>query len=42
MLYMIVKRANPKSSYYKEKIIFFYFFNFVSVWEEGCSLNILW
>ena len=29
-----VKRVNPESSHYKEKI-FFYFFNFVSTWNDG-------
>ena len=39
MLYTkVVKRVNPKSSYYKENI-FFSFFNFVSMWDEH-SLNL--
>ena len=41
MLYMrVVKRVNPKSSHHKE--IFFNFFNFVSLWDDGYSLNLLW
>ena len=35
-----VKRVKPKSSHHKEKT-FFYFFKFVSVWDDGCSLNLL-
>ena len=27
----VVKRVNPKSSHHKEKKIFFYFFNIVSI-----------
>ena len=41
MLYMkVVKRVKPKSSHHKEKT-FFYFFKFVSLWDDGCSLNVL-
>ena len=37
MLYMkVVKRVNPEFSS-QGKI--FYFFNFVSIWDEGCLLN---
>ena len=40
MLYMkIVKKVNPKSSRHKEKEYFFYFFNFVSIWDDRCSLT---
>ena len=28
--------------YIKRKNIFFYFFNVLSIWGDGCSLNILW
>ena len=39
MLYMkVVKRVNPKSSHHKENF-FFYFFNFMSIGNDGCSLN---
>ena len=42
MFYMkVVKRGNPKSSHLKENS-FFYFFNFVSIRDNGCSLNKLW
>ena len=41
MLYVQVKRVNPKGAHHKESI-FFYFFPFVSVWNDGCSLNLLW
>ena len=42
MLYMnTIKRVNPKNSHYR-KIFFFYLKNFVSVWVNGCSLNLLW
>lgn len=37
----VVKRANYKSSYHKKKI-FSYFFNSMSIWDEACSLNLLW
>ena len=33
-------RVNSKSSYHKES--FFFFFSFVSMWDDGCSLNLLW
>ena len=35
----VLKRLNPKSSHHKEKIFFFYF---VSIWDDGCLLNLLW
>ena len=38
----VVKRINPKSTYNKENKFFFYLFNFVSVWVDGCSLTSLW
>ena len=41
MLYMKLKRVNPKSSHHKEKYVFF-LFNFISVWDDGYSLNLLW
>ena len=34
----VVKRVNPKSSHHKNN---FYFFNFVSIWDDGCLLNLL-
>ena len=37
----VVKSINPKSSQHKEKF-FFCFFNSVSVWDDECSLNLLW
>ena len=41
MVYMkVVKSANPKSSHHLEN--FFYFFNFVSIWDDGYLLNLLW
>ena len=41
-VWKLLKRVNPKkSSHHKEKF-YFYFFNFISVWYDGCSLNILW
>ena len=33
--------SNLKNFHHKEKI-FLYFFNFVSIWDEGCSLSLLW
>lgn len=33
-------RVNPKSFDHKEKFIFL-FFNFISIWDDGCPLN-LW
>ena len=42
MLYVKVKRIEPKNSYPKKKIVFSYFFNFVSMWDDGCLLNLLW
>ena len=39
MLYMKVKRVSPKSFHHKEKNYFFYF---VSTWDNGRSLNLLW
>ena len=43
MLHMkVVKRVNPKSSHHKEKILLCYFFNFVSIWDDECPLNVLW
>lgn len=41
MLYMLYMKVNPRSSYCKEKRFFFYFFNFISLRLDGCSLN-LW
>lgn len=38
MLYMKVKTVSPKNSHRKEKNIYFHF---VSIWDNGCSLN-LW
>ena len=41
MFYMKVdKRVNPESSYPKEKKFFLFFF--VSIGDNGCSLNLLW
>ena len=41
MLYMkVIKSLNPKRSHYKEKD-FYYFFNFVTIWDDGQSLS-LW
>ena len=43
MLYMkIIKRLNPNKSSHHMEEIFFCFFNFVSTWDEGCSLKLLW
>ena len=43
MLYMqVVERVNPKSSYSKEKKNLPYFFNFVSICDKCCLLNLLW
>ena len=40
MLHMkVVKGVNPKSSHHRGKY-FFYLFNFVSVWDDECSLNL--
>lgn len=39
MLYIKVKRVNPKSFYHMEKMFFFYL---ISIWDDGCSLNLLW
>ena len=36
----VVKRVNQKSSYHIHTNIF-YFFNFVSMCDDGCSLNIV-
>ena len=41
-IWKLLNRVNPKSSHHKEKTLFFYFFNFVSIWDDGCSLNLLW
>ena len=41
VLCMKVKRVNPKSYHHKEKF-FFYFFNFIPIWDDGCWLNLLW
>ena len=35
------KRVNPKSFHHKEDF-FLYFFTFVSLRDNGCSLNLLW
>ena len=41
MLYLkVVKTVNPKSSQNKENF-FFYFFNFVFIRDDRCSLNLL-
>ena len=34
----VVKRVNPEFS--PQGKIFFYFFNFVSIWDDRCSLNL--
>ena len=34
------KRINPRSSHHKEKF-FFLFFYFLSIWDDGSSLNLL-
>ena len=40
MLYMkVVKRKKPKISHHKENSPLF---NFVSIWDEGCLLNLSW
>ena len=41
MLYMKIKRVNPENSHHKERK-FFYLFCFVSIWDDGCSVNLLW
>ena len=42
MLYMIVvKNVNPELSS-QGTILFFNFFNFISIWDDRCSLNLLW
>ena len=40
MQYMKVKKVNPKSSHHKK--IFFYFLNFMYIWDDGYSQNLLW
>ena len=41
MLYeKAVKRVNPQSSHHKEKHYFYIFKIFVSIWDDGCSLNL--
>ena len=43
MLHMrVVTRLNPKSSHHTEKILLCYFFNFISIWDDECSLHLLW
>ena len=42
MLYMKVMIANPESSFHKEKSSFFFFFSFISIWDDGYSLSLLW
>ena len=43
MLHMkVVERINSESSHDKEKYLFVYFFNFVSIWDDQCSLNFSW
>ena len=39
--FRIAKIWKHKNSYQKENI-FFYFFNFLSIWDDGCSQNLLW
>lgn len=40
VVYMeVVKRANPKSSHHIHKC-YFYFFNLISLWDDGWSLNL--
>ena len=40
MLYeKVVKRVCLQSSHYTDQS-FFYFFNFVFIWNDGCSLNV--
>ena len=39
MLYIKVVGVNPKNSHHNN---FFYYFNFVSLWEDGRPLNLLW
>ena len=42
MLYMqVVKRENSEFSSQEESICFF-FFSFLSIWYDGCSLNLLY
>ena len=38
----VVKRANHKSPLHKEKIFFLSLLYFLSIWDNGCSLNLLW
>ena len=35
-----VKGVNPESSPHKKKK--FYFFNFVFIWDDRCSLTLVW
>ena len=43
MLYMnIIKRVNPKNSHHKEKYFFPIYKKFVSIWNDGYALNLLW
>ena len=42
MLYMkVVKKVNPTSSHHKKENVFFFFYS-VSIWDDECSLNILY
>ena len=41
-VWKLLKRVNPKKSSHHKENFYFYFFNFISVWNDGCSLNILW
>ena len=43
MLYMkVVNKVNPKSAHRKKNKIFYYFFNFIPIWDDGWSLNLPW
>ena len=41
MLYVKIQRGNPEFLSQGEKC-FFYFFNFVSIWDDWCSWELLW
>ena len=40
-IWKILREQNPKNSHHKKKK-YFSFFSFVFIWDDGCSLNLLW